>query len=346
MVENNFQFAMSAASNVRCCLALALCGVILSLAVRAAGLAVTVERTPEYLGMCDASAGVALGNDLFVVACDEDNFLRIYSTGGAGMAQERISLNRFLTLKRKPKETDLEAAARVGDRIYWCSSHGRNREGQVRPLRHAFFCTAVVTNGTAVTVQPVGKPYWNLLEDLCAAPALRSYDLRKASTLAPKERGALNIEGLVAMPDGRLLLGFRNPIPHGKALLVPLENPAEMVRGNRARLGSPIELDLGGNGIRDLAAWKDGYLILAGPYASEGSFALHYWQPKEGLLETVKGIDFGDLNPEALLIYPDSRGGSVQLLSDDGTRKVGKCDCKALPNERQRSFRSLILRWP
>lgn len=346
MVKNDFQSAVSAAGHIRCRLALWLCAVMLSLAARAAEPAITVERTAEFHGLCDASAGVALGNDRFVVACDEDNFLRIYSTGEAGMPLERISLNRFLTLKRKPKETDLEAAARVDDRIYWCSSHGRNRGGQVRALRQAFLCTAVVTNGTAVTVQPVGKPYWNLLEDLCAAPALRSCDLRKAATRAPKEAGALNIEGLAAMPDGRLLLGFRNPIPHGKALLVPLENPAEMVRGTRARLGAPIELDLGGNGIRDLAAWQDGYLILAGPYASEGAFALHYWRPKQGGLETLKGIDFGDLNPEAILVYPDPREGRVQLLSDDGTRKVGKCDCKALPNERQRSFRSLILRWP
>jgi hypothetical protein len=33
--------------------------------------------------------------------------------------------------------------------------------------------------------------------------------------------GGLNIEGLAATPDGQLLIGFRNPLSEGKALLLP-----------------------------------------------------------------------------------------------------------------------------
>jgi len=35
------------------------------------------------IGMCDASAAVALGNDRFIVADDEDNVLRVYRRGQA-----------------------------------------------------------------------------------------------------------------------------------------------------------------------------------------------------------------------------------------------------------------------
>ena len=40
------------------------------------------------------------------------------------------------------------------------------------------------------------------------------------------------------MPGERsVFVGFRNPVPQGRALLVPLLNPREMMTGARAQLG-------------------------------------------------------------------------------------------------------------
>jgi len=58
----------------------------------------------------------------------------------------------------------------------------------------------------------------------------------EASHLAPKTPGALNIEGLCATPDHKLLIAFRNPLPQSKALLIPLENPEQVIA---LHLGSP-----------------------------------------------------------------------------------------------------------
>jgi hypothetical protein len=44
----------------------------------------------------------------------------------------------------------------------------------------------------------------------------------------------------------------RNPIPGKRALLVPLENPEEVVDGRAAKLGTPILLPLGGLGVRNI----------------------------------------------------------------------------------------------
>ena len=39
----------------------------------------------EYSGMCDASAAIALDKDIFLVASDEDNVLRVYRRGEFGI---------------------------------------------------------------------------------------------------------------------------------------------------------------------------------------------------------------------------------------------------------------------
>ena len=49
-------------------------GLALAVAARAASL----SAPTTYRGMCDASAAVSLNADLFAVANDEDNILRVY----------------------------------------------------------------------------------------------------------------------------------------------------------------------------------------------------------------------------------------------------------------------------
>ena len=80
--------------------------------------------------MCDASAAVALNNELFAVANDEDNSLRIYHAAKGGAPVYRHDLSTLLRVDHKKSETDLEGASWLGDRIFWISSHGRNKDGE------------------------------------------------------------------------------------------------------------------------------------------------------------------------------------------------------------------------
>jgi hypothetical protein len=290
----------------------------------------------EYRGICDASAAVALNADSFIVANDEDNVLRVYRRGQPSPMQN-IDLSDFLNAER---ETDIEASAAIGNRIYWITSHGRNRKGKDRPERQRLFATDIVSRGGELTVIPVGTAYTDLLADLVNAPHLSRYRLGEASALPPKTPGALNIEGLAATPDGKLLIGFRNPIPNGKALIIPLENPSAVISGSKAMLGQPIELALGGLGIRSFERVGDGYLIIAGPYDSPGAFTLYKWSNVLGSPPVpVKGINFYGMHPEALFAVPDS--DTIQILSDNG--KTEDVDCKDMP-ESQRFFRSITVK--
>ena len=185
----------------------------------------------------------------------------------------------------------------------------------------------------------MGKPYVDLLRDLSDAKALKPYRLAAAAGLAAEAPGGLNIEGLAATPEGGLLIGFRNPLRDGRALVVPLHNPAGIIEGERARPGAPIELDLGRRGIRSIELVGSAYLIVAGPTADSGTFALYRWSGKaEDAPTPVTNLALGNLRPEALFAIPQSP--EMRLLSDDGGMRVAGTECKDLGMSRQ-SFRSL-----
>jgi hypothetical protein len=297
-----------------------------------------------YRGPCDASAAVALDAEHFVVAGDEDNTLRVYRRGRPQPVGETPLA---AVLDSGDKESDLEAAAAVGQRIYWIASHGRNSKGKLRPDRQRFFATDI-NPGAQPGVTPTGTPYRGLLDDLAGAPTLAGLHLGEAAQLAPEAPGGLNIEGLAAMPDGSLLLGLRNPVPNGRALLVPLLNPAELVTavpGRKARFGQPILLELRGRGIRSIDRALDGrgYWIVAGPTADAGAFTLYRWsgQTKDAP-RIVDSSELVGLRPEALF-EPPGGGGTLQILSDDGGVETHGTACKDRPMAAQ-GFRSITLR--
>ncbi len=202
--------------------------------------------------------------------------------------------------------------------------------------RYRLFATDLRSDGLVT----VGKPYEHLLHDLIKSAPLAQYHLAAASRLAAEADGGLNIEGLAATPEGQLLIGFRNPLPGERAIIVPLENPGETIDGKRAKLGEAFELNLGRRGIRSIE-WVEGrYLIVAGPTADEGSFALYRWSGKRSDSAEPIAADLGSLRPEALFAVPNTT--KVQLLSDDGGVVTAGVECKKLPAAKQ-TFRSLVV---
>lgn len=303
--------------------------------------AVKFSEPATFFGMCDASAGFALTDDLFVAADDESNELRTYSRSHPGNPVSKLDLRSFLVTGRGDAETDIEGSAQIGNIVYWITSHARNKDGKPRPSRQRFFATQINKTGQP-TLQLAGKLYAGLLRDLSFDPQLKQFGLYAASQLAPKDKGALNIEGLCSRPDGSLLIAFRNPVPNKKALLVPLLNPAELVAnkgGARAKFGPPIQLDFGGNGIRDLMQQNGTYYIIAGAHNGRDEFQLYSWNgidaPK--VLHDWKG----SFNPEAVVAMP-GQPDKLIILSDDGSRKTKGTPCKMLP-EAQRRFRTVLL---
>lgn len=328
--------------------------------------AVAAAAPPVVLhsGPCNASTALSMGRGgLFVVADDEEKSpatLRLYRSGQAGPAlgEGLIPKSAVAPVKDGHPELDLEGSARIGPLVYWIGSHGaadsrgEGDRGDPRPNHRRLFATSLGLRadtkgpGLSLTVEPMGRAYTTLIEDLTADPRHARFRLAAAAQRPAKSKGGLNIEGLGATPEGELLIGFRNPLIEGKALLVRLTNPNGVMAGDKAIFGDPVLLDLGGQGIRSLE-WANGnLLILAGP--AEGSkgkdtpSALYRWLGQGAVppqrLRTFSPVDGAPLNPEALFLA----GDALVVLSDDGSLKQDGKACEDRPKGKQ-AFRELLL---
>lgn len=294
----------------------------------------------QHFQTCDASAAVPLGAGLFIAASDEDNVLRIYGRDldGPPLVTADVSAALGLEEGEEGEEADIEAAAWLGKRIYWITSHDPKGVGD----RYRFFATRIDFADGKPRVRPYGKTYGGLLGDLIADKRYAKFDLASAAELDPKAPGGLNIEGLGTARDKALFVGLRNPIRKGKALLAKLKNPKQVTaKGKRCKFGKPVKLDLDGLGVRsiDYCAARQAYLIVAGPYDATSDFRLFEWSGKR----RQRPIELLRFSPtwyvEALVVYPDEASDEVQVISDDGRREIGGCVCKEMTPD-QRRFRS------
>lgn len=311
----------------------------------------SVERELQHKKMCDASGAIALDEQHFIVANDEDNILCLYDSDKSHKPISQIDINSYFANNPKKKEVDIEGAAQLDGIIYWITSHGRNRKGEFKPERHQFFANKISIDDGVKSFKQVGHSYTRLFEDMLKDERLKHYKLEEAGKLPPKEKGGLNIEGLATTPNKEILIGFRNPIPQGKAILLTLKNPQELLEIEYASaiFGDPIELDLNGLGIRSIDYWErqNRFIIIAGAYDTSDQFALYQWaglNEKPQLIE-VAGLP-SDFHPESVLFYPN-RDNQFQLLSDDGSlKRNGGIPCKEIKDKdhQQKYFRSLWIR--
>ena len=336
--------------------------IILAILMAVQCLVVAAEETFFY-GSCDASAAVALDKNTFVVADDEDNILRIYSLERPGMPLAQYSLDTFLGVQDDSHpESDIEACTRVGDLIYWITSHGRNKKGKWRSSRYRFFATKIINQEGKFDLKPEGIAIDDLLsallscEDLNLKASVGVIGEDSGKSLAPKENG-LNIEGLSTNADGSALyIGLRNPIPGKQALLVLLKNPNAVIHGqSKPIFGAPVYLKVQSRGIRSIeySSYHLRYFLIAGDRSDKLSSVLYSWDGVPGSVPNrIKS--FTNLNPEAIAPIPDH--DKIRIFSDDGTvahRVVqkdsfdklvdGKCACKSLKDPKKKRFRSLVL---
>jgi hypothetical protein len=314
------------------------------------GLSSLVQASPyeidRYLGACDGSAAVKVGPSLFLVASDEDNVLRLYRRGEPrAVAELKLKAKSFLKLKDGEKEIDLEGAAQVGEHIFFITSHGRNKKGKREPDRARLFAVQVKGTGVKSKMIPIGKAYTEFLNDLERAEPVESLRFADAASLAPQDEGGLNVEGLGASPEGHLLVGFRNPLAQGKAIVIPIVNPNDVIQGRRAQLGPASLLDLGGLGIRSLEYSSElgTYLIVAGPAehdAPDLQFKLYEWAGPGSEALTLRHVFTTkplQLQPESIFMLTGEK--KAYVLSDDAdVRMKNNHRCRDL-SRKKRFFR-------
>jgi len=292
-----------------------------------------------YNSCSDPSTATAVNDRYFVAGDDEHNILRVYSVDGLPDPVFSLDMTGFLKADAEHPEADIEASARIGPRIYWITSHGRNKDGKIRSSRYRLFATDIqITDpNQSPQIVPAGKSCCTLVADMLASPQLSKLKLQEVTRLqeqlskkqqaqlAPKKKG-LNIEGLAVGPDGKSLwIGLRNPLysdasGKSRAIVIPLMNPAQVVeKGEKALFDEPILLDLEGRSIRSID-YQDNqrqYWITSGSVGSQMDFAVFLYRPESRNLTLCK-VDFpADFTPEGVFCLPGRQ--MIYFISDDGT---------------------------
>lgn len=256
----------------------------------------------EYKGLCEASAGAFIDRTHFAVASDETNRLQIYERGKPEPIGKGIDMEAFTSFDK----SDLEAAAVIGNRVYWMSSHSFNSQGEDKSKRKVFFATRIVKADGKPTLAGVGKPVKSLRDPLARAAGVKPEDM--------------NIEALAATPEGGLLIGLRAPLRNSDAIVVPFRNPRAVVDDPRTApdFGAAVQVKLGGRGFRSMETLGSGkYAIIAGPVSdSAEGFALFRWSGPGTDPVKVEGADLSGFRPEAAMSVPGQN--LLQVLSDDG----------------------------
>jgi hypothetical protein len=318
-----------------------------------------------HTGISDASTAIPIDANWMFVGDDENQSLRIYSRTHSGGPVAAKDFSSFLGLvdfyepdtprAGEPKEVDIEASTRVGNRIYWLGSHSHSADLVERTNRARLFGTDVSGSGTNAQLKFIAH-YDFLKLDLLAWDASNLHGkgadyyglvASGATNVNPKapDGSGFNIEGLCMAPGPNnttnAYIAFRAPlIPPGsdptnrtKALLLPVLNfgklATQRLGPGSARFGPPIELNLGGRGVRSIeGVGGTNYLIIAGPPGAgdnlppPGDFKLFTWTGTSTDQPQERGADVTGLNPEGIVEVPAGLWTSTnefQIISDNGT---------------------------
>jgi predicted extracellular nuclease len=302
-------------------------------------------------GTSDASTAIAIDANYVLVGDDENQVLRLYDRNNSGLPIAGFDFTSSLGLTDisggVPREVDIEASTRVGDRIFWLGSESNSDSGSSRPNRDRIFATDISGTGAATTLSYVGR-YDFLKEDIIAwdvnnihGKGANYYGLATsaASGVGSKQSDGYNIEGLEMSPDNTTAyVAFRAPqeptANRTKALIVPVTNFTSLLSPNggtqgSATFGAPIELDLGGRGIREIRKnAANQYIIIAGAAGDAGAapndFRLYTWTGILADAPVLRAADLTALNAggsfESIVELPASLTSSsqIQLLVDNG----------------------------
>jgi hypothetical protein len=325
-----------------------------------------------HSGAADASTAIAVDDNYMLVGDDENQVLRLYPRNFSGLPVWQTNITPFLGLtdieNGVPREVDIEANTRVGNRIFWLGAHSNSSLAEGRTNRSRMFVTDLSGTGTNISLTYIGR-YDYLKLDLANWDATNGHEkgsnyyglmASTAEGVDSKTPGGFNIEGLAMAPGSTNVayLGLRAPIGPATnrvfALIIPVTNFTDLAASagppGSARFGTPIELDLFGRGIRSIEGSPDGYLIVAGtPMNVTGKypddFKLYIWTGLPGAAPQEFTADLSMLNPEGIVELPPGPWTSntvFQLISDNGA-KVWYGDgvqAKHLPTREFRKFRS------
>jgi hypothetical protein len=287
-----------------------------------------------YAGAGNGSTEIDVGDGYMIVGDDLSNVLRLYKESQSGIPVKTFDFTGDMPFGAAT--VDIESAAESNGVIYWLGSLSNSDSGNSRPSTDTLFATQVTGSGADTSLTYLGSDT-HLREDLIAWDAGEGDPLGLTASASgdSKTTSGLNVEGLefASGSSTTAYLAFRAPLEpptaRADALLVPVTNLTSLTQGNpgsvQATFGTPLEWDLGGNGIREIRKNADNqYLVISGSSdGSDSSFGLYTWDgdPQDQPVATTTALPpVEDGAWEGIVSVPDplTDGASVELVEDNG----------------------------
>ena len=326
---------------------------------------IVLSNTQWHSGMSDASDAIALDNDYFMTADDEVDLINVYSRKNSGLQLASFNYASFLNLPDPAKpEVDAEAAAKsykIPNRYYWIGSMSNGKAPfDNKPNRDRLLATTVTGTGASTNITFSG--YTAIRSSLLAWGDANGYNFTASASVGvdSKAPNGFACEGMVFGPDSTTLwIGLRAPLVptanRTKAVIAPILN-FETWFNNGSQIdnptyGSPIELNLGGRGIRDIIRIENGtYIIVAGDAGPNLALsAIYKWSGN--VLDNpilVSNDGNGKLNMEGVMEIKNNGVTSkteLQVISDGGSDVIYNdgLEAKDYADLNFRKFRSDVL---
>jgi Protein of unknown function (DUF3616) len=230
----------------------------------------------------------------------------------------------------EPLELDGEGVAYADGFFYVIGSHGHPRDSSHRldPDKDAARIAAhIAASSQIVRFRSDGVRATGTIERtaklralIAQQPDLRGYQDQRL------ENNGLTIEG-IAVRRGRIFAGFRGPLlKDGRAAVLSFAIAG--VFGKAAPDAHLHRLPLGkGTGVRDLAAFGDGILVLGGPSApGSGPYGIYWWDGESDDARLL--LDLADViekmkkrKAEALLPLEEDASSLRLLVLFDGEKE-------------------------
>lgn len=273
--------------------------------------------TRYHTGTGDGSTAIGIDANYMLVPDDENQAIHLFHRTKSGYPFRSFDFSSVLNLT-DGKEVDIEGSLRTGNRIFWIGSQSNNDNGEAQPSRNRVFATTVNSTGNTTYLGYLGR-YDYLREDLIAwdtnnrhgkGANYYGFAASAAPGVNPKQAAGYSIEGLELAPDNTTAyMCFRGPLVPAtnrtKALVVPVTNFTTLFGDQApgtATFGAPIELDLGGRGIREMRKNPTNtYVIVAGPPGeatgvAPADFRLYTWDGNPNTAPVLRPVDLSSLN--------------------------------------------------
>lgn len=255
-----------------------------------------IPLTGEIAAAADIS-GITIAGDYLLIGGDEGAALQVMEKGN-GPDVWRVKYSKILSSGHT--ELDLEAISYADGYVYAVGSHAKRRKRVKRQYSREknarrFLQVEMEDTRNSLFRIPFNKYSGELGEAkrLDLSKRLRKDDLLGPFTAIPSKENGVDIEGL-GIRGNKLYLGFRGPVFRHNLV------PVWVLDFDRPKRYETVLVKLMGQGIRDMVALDQGFLLLTGAVNDAPMpFRLWWWDGEDQLpgedVEILPSICLGEI---------------------------------------------------